>query len=141
MRAFIAVVLSLLATGAHAVMPPEVYRKARADAPLHVQVAILDVAAPDATPGMCLVSGEVVRVFRDTEGVISPGDKIEFPISCSRAGDRVPIGGVLWTDADALAAARFIEAYLAGGAPAFDVALYQSQIIAAPSETPQFPVD
>jgi hypothetical protein len=141
MRPFALAVLCLLATGAQAVMPPAVYQKARADAPFHVQVAISDVAVPEATPSTCLVSGEVVRIFRDTAGALSVGDKIAFPVSCSRAGDRVPIGGVLWTNADALAAARFIEAYLIGSEPSFDVALYQSRIIDAPSDAPQLPVN
>ncbi len=141
MRIFAAALTSLLATGAHAVMPPEVYQKARVDAPLHVQVAISDVALPEATPSSCIVSGKVVRIFRDTAGALSVGDKVAFPVSCSRAGDRVPIGGVLWTNADALAGARFIEAYLTGPAPSFDVALYQSQIIEEPSESPLLPVE
>lgn len=139
--ALTAATLLLLASAAEAVMPPEVYQKARADAPFHVQVAISDVALPEATPSSCIVSGEVVRIFRGAAGAIAVGDKIEFPISCSRKGDRVPIGGVLWTNADALADARFVEAYLIGSKPSFDVALYQSQIIAAPSETPQLPAD
>ena len=141
MRIFAAGLLSLLATGAHAVMPPEVYQKARADAPLHVQVAISDVALPEATPSSCIVSGTVVRIFRDTAGALSVGDTVEFPVPCSRAEDRVPIGGVLWTNADALAGARFIEAYLTGSAPSLDVALYQSQIITAPSDAPILPVE
>lgn len=138
---FAVAALLLLPPAAQAVMPPEVYQKARADAPFHVQVAISDVALPEATPSSCLVSGEVVRIFRGTVHALAVGDKVMFPISCSRAGDRVPIGGVLWTNADALAEARFIEAYLTGSKPSFDVALYQSQIIDAPSETPQLPVD
>jgi len=123
------------------VMPPEVYQKAREDAPLHVQVAISDVAVPEATPSTCIVSGEIVRIFRDTAGVLAVGDAVEFPVSCSRAGEQVPIGGVLWTDADALAEARFLEAYLIGSGPSFDVALYQLRLIAAPSEAPQLTAD
>jgi hypothetical protein len=49
----------------------------------------------------------------------------------------VPIGGVLWTDADALAEAPFIEAFLLGTPPDLDVALYQARVIDAPSEVPQ----
>ncbi len=141
MRALAVFVFCLLATGAFAVMPPEVYQKARMEAPLHVQVAISDVAVPEATPSACIVSGKIVRIFRDTAGVLSLGDPVEFPVSCSRAGDRVPIGGVLWTNADALAEARFIEAYLIQSGPSFDVALYQSRIIAAPSEAPELASD
>lgn len=141
MRLLVVAFLGLLATGAHAVMPPAVYQKARADAPLHVQVAISDVAVPEETPSSCIVTGEVVRIFRDTAGALSLRATVAFPVACSRAGDRVPIGGVLWTNADALAAARFIEAYLVGADSPFDVALHQSRIIEAPSDAPLLPVD
>ncbi len=141
MRPFLVAIVGLCVTAAHAAMPPAVYQKARADAPLHVQVAIADVAIPELTPSSCLVTGEVVRVFRDTPGVLSVGDTIDFAVSCSRAGDRVPIGGTLWTNADALSAARFIEVYLIDSGSSFEVARDQSRIIEAPSDAPQFPED
>lgn len=127
------------AGAAQAVMPPAVYEQARDDAPYHVQVAVRSVAVADQTPGACTVSGEVVRIFRDTGGRLAVGEPVTFSVSCTRAGDRVPIGGVLWTDAARLSAARFVEAFLLGVPPDLSVALYQSRIIEAPSETPQWP--
>jgi hypothetical protein len=53
----------------------------------------------------------------------------------------MPVGGTVWEDAAALQEAKYIEAYLIDAGDGFDLALWQSKIIAAPSAEPQFPVD
>jgi hypothetical protein len=133
--------LFVLATGAEALMAPQYYQKARADAPYHVQIAVTHVAVPSTTPGNCTIEGKVVQIFRNASGKLAPGASIGFGIACMRPGDKVLIGGTMWTEVDALSKARYVEAYLVDAGAGFDVALWQSRIIDAPSSTPQFPVD
>ncbi|MEI9901606.1 MAG: hypothetical protein WDN31_17500 [Hyphomicrobium sp.] len=82
-----AVSLLLLTVAAHALMAPEIYRKARAEAAYHVQLAITKVDAPRQGPGGCLVEGQVLKVFKDAGGKISPDQTISFPVACYRRGD------------------------------------------------------
>jgi hypothetical protein len=126
--------LGLLTTSAHAMMAPEYYRKAREEAPYHVQVAISRVTPPPSGPGTCMVEGKIVEVFKDTSAKLTVGTPIRFPIACYRSGDvdRVPIGGTIWTDLEALTRARYVEVYLVDAGDGFDTALWQSQIIDAP---------
>lgn len=138
---FMMIGLIALATGAEALMAPQYYQKARADAPYHVQIAVTHVGLPSATPGNCTVEGTVVQIFKNATGKLKADASIDFPVACMRPGDKVLLGGTMWTDADALSKARYVEAYLVDAGDGFDVALWQSRIIVAPSPTPQFPVD
>lgn len=133
--------LGFLTTSAHAMMAPEYYRKAREEAPYHVQVAISRVEPPPSGPGSCTVDGKIVEIFKDTSGKLGAGTAIRFPIACERPGDSVLVSGTIWTDLEALMRARYIEVYLIDAGEGFDTALWNSQIIDAPSSTPQFPVD
>jgi hypothetical protein len=133
--------LGFLTTNAHAMMAPEYYRKSRQDAPYHVQVAVSRVVAPSSRPGSCTVDGKVVEIFKDTSGKLAAGTPIRFPIACDSPGDRVPMGGTIWTNLEALMRARYIEVYLVDADDGFDTASWQSKIIGAPSSTPQIPVD
>jgi hypothetical protein len=127
--------------GAAALLAPEYYRRARAEAPYHLQVAISKVVPPASGPSDCLVEGKVVRVFRDATGKHGLDSSIRFPVPCAGPDDRVPAGGVIWTDTDALLRAKFIEVYLVDADGGLATALSQSRIIEAPSDTPQRPVD
>jgi hypothetical protein len=133
--------LLLLMTSAQALMAPEFYRQARADAPFHVQVAIDKVTPPAKGAGNCLVEGKTVEVFKDAGGKLAVGSPVSFSVACHRAGEQVPIGGTMWTDTDALTSAKFIEAYLTPGVDGYAVAMWNSKIIAEPSKAPQFPID
>jgi hypothetical protein len=133
--------LFIAATAANAALAPEWYRKARAEAPYHVQVAVRRVVPPSPSPGACMVDGDIVTIFRDTPGSLDVGAPISFAVSCMQPGDLVPIGGTIWTQINRLEAARYIEAYLSGGPERYDTALDQTRIIPEPSEAPQFPVD
>lgn len=136
-----ACLLIVLSTSAHALMAPEYYRQARAEAPFHLQVAIDKVTPPAQGPGNCLVEGKVAEVFKDAGNKLPAGTPVSFSVACHREGEPVPIGGTMWTDTDALQSAKFIEAYLVPGVDGYAVAMWNSKIIAAPSKTPQFPVD
>jgi len=133
--------LGFLTTSAHALMAPEYYRQARADAPYHLQVAISRVEPPPSGPGACTVDGKIAEIFKDTSAKLTVGAPIRFPIACHRPGDRVLIGGTIWTDVEALMSARYIEVYLVDAGAGLEPALWQSRIIDASSSTPQLPVD
>ncbi len=136
-----AVSLLLLTVAAHALMAPEIYRKARAEAAYHVQLAITKVDAPRQGPGGCLVEGQVLKVFKDAGGKISPDQTISFPVACYRRGDAVPIGGTLWLDTDQLEKADYMEVYLNEDGEGFAPALWNYRLIPKPSETAQIPVE
>ena len=82
-----------LATSAHALMAPEFYRQARADAPFHVQVAIDKVTPPATGPGNCFVEGKIAEVFRDAGNKLPAGTPVSFSVACHREGEQVPVGG------------------------------------------------
>jgi len=128
----------LLPSAAFAVMPPWVYEQARETAMQHLQVRVLRVGGPPETPGECRVTGEVVGIFRDRSAVLTLGAALDFTVSCSKRGDKVPLGGTLWTDYDELAAAEYLEVFLNNDERGYHVALWQSRIIKSPTEGPTF---
>jgi hypothetical protein len=131
--------LGLGVSAAEAVMPPYVYQQAREQATYHVQLAVTRVTPPAKTPGECSVAGEVVRIFRDKSGELRPGTPLAFTVSCKRRGDATVVGGTLWTDRDALLRAKYLEAFLNRVEGRYEVALWQSRIIEAPTDTPVVP--
>jgi hypothetical protein len=137
----LALVFVLLGGTAHALMAPEYYQKARADAAYHVQIDITKVEAPRTGPGTCAVDGQVLRIFKDATGKLAKDQIIGFTVACHRKGDKVPIGGTLWLDTDALEKADYMEVYLNDAAEGFDVALWNYKLIPKLSDTPQLPVD
>ena len=138
---FACLLVVLFTTSAHALMAPEFYRQARAEAAFHVQVAIDKVTPPAKGPGSCMVEGKVAEVFKDAGNKLPAGTPVSFSVACHRAGEQVPIGGAKWTDTEALKSAKYIEVYLVPGVNGYAIAMWNSKIIAAPSKTPQFPVD
>jgi hypothetical protein len=142
LRILLLCVVALAGVGtAAAMMAPAVYREARQTAPYHVQVAISRVAPPAQTPGSCVVEGKVVRIFRDEPKRLADGAVVRFGVACNRPTDPPRASGILWTDLETLAGARYIEAYLVDDKGGFGVTLWQSRIIDAPSRAPQLPVD
>ncbi len=138
---YVAVVMLLLSAGASAMMPPEVYRKARANAPYHVQIAITKVDAPRTGPGGCLVEGQVLKIFKNTGDRLAKDQIIGFPVACYRRGDKVPVGGTLWLDTDQLEKAEYMEVYLNEDGEGFTPALWNYHILQKLSDTPQMPIE
>jgi hypothetical protein len=132
-------ILLLFPTVAWAVMPPWVYQEARDKAMFHVQVKVLNVTGPARTPGECLVTGEVVRIFRNTPDTLRQGAALDFTVSCSKPGDPMIVGGTLWKDYDSLLKAKYLEVFLNSTEHGYEVALWQSRIITGPTEQPTFP--
>jgi hypothetical protein len=121
---------------AEAVMPPWVYQQAREQATYHVQVKVTRVDSPAMTPGECETTGEVVRIFRDRSGELRRGTTLGFSVSCLRPGDRPVVGGTLWTNHDSLKQAKYLEAFLNRVERRYQIALWQSRIIEAPTDSP-----
>jgi hypothetical protein len=101
-------------------------------------VKVLKVAGPAQTPGPCAVTGEVARVFRDKRGILKQGGILDFAVDCSKPGDPVVVGGTLWTDYESLRKAKYLEVFLNSTERGYEVALWQSRIIEAPTEQPTF---
>jgi len=133
--------LVLLTASAFALMPPEVYRKARAEAPYHVQIAITKVDAPRKGPGDCGVEGQVLKIFKNATGRLADDMIVSFSVACHRVGEVVPIGGTIWLDTDALEKADYMEVYLADTAEGLAVPLWNYKLIPKLSDAPQFPVE
>jgi hypothetical protein len=118
-----------------AMMMPEEYRKARDGAQFHLQLEIRKVDWPKRTPGICTVEGTVARVFR---GTLAAGTPMRLALSCKRRYERAPPGGEHWTYTEDLARAKFLEAYVDRDAQGYAIAAWQSDLIGAPSDQPQF---
>jgi len=133
--------MMVLPASAHALMPPEVYRNARAEAPYHVQIAITKVDAPRTGPGTCGVEGQVLKIFKNATGSLSNDMTVGFAVACRHTGDVVPLGGTIWLNTDALEKADYMEVYLADTAEGLAVPLWNYKLISKLSDEPQFPVD
>ncbi len=116
---------------AAAVLAPEYYEEARRSAPNHVQIKIDRVGSPSGGMGACDVRGQVVRVFR---GDLMPGAKLRFDVSCYDYGT-IPAGPTRGTAYDARSDAKYLEAFMSGGASP-RIALDQVEIILEPRDAP-----
>jgi hypothetical protein len=79
------------------------------------------------------VRGKIVGIFRDAPRKLRVGMPVNLAVSCMQKGDRIPMGGTLWKQLDALKRARYIEAFLNAD---MGIALWQSRIVSAPSKQP-----
>jgi tetratricopeptide (TPR) repeat protein len=137
-----AFVLSILGSAgmpaAEAALPPCVYEQAREQATYHVQIKVTRVTPPPKTPGECETIGDVARIFRNKSGELRLGTRLAFAVSCSRRGEPPLVGGTLWRDFDTLRAAKYLEVFLNRVDGRYQVALWQSRIIDAPTDKPVF---
>jgi hypothetical protein len=133
---FCAVALVSMASSAQALLPPDAYLNGRQSAENHVQIGISTITPPEGGMGRCVLAGRVVQVFR---GALIRGQEVTFEVSCYRYG-QLPIGETLWTDYDALAEARYVEAFMTG-TTAPKVVLDQVEIILQPREWPYCAAD
>jgi hypothetical protein len=105
----------------------------RRTAPFHVQLELEKARDLVRALGETQVRGLAVRVFR-TDGRLSAGDRIEFPLWVCRTGDE-PTGPAFIYE-DAFSRAEYIEAYLAGTPPKCQLAAYEFCVLDAPSDRP-----
>jgi hypothetical protein len=136
-----ALLCALVGGQAYALMAPEYYRKARAEAQYHVQIDITKVEAPRVGSGTCAVEGQVLEIFKDAADKLAKDQIIGFTVACHRKDEKIPVGGTLWLDTDALEKADYMEVYLNDAADGLDVALWNYKLIPKISDTPQLPVD
>lgn len=97
---------------------PFYWERARAEAPIHLQLRLTE--RPGPRRGQSTVGGKIVKIFRDDTHRLKRGARISFRVdwydrSAPRDLDAVPMPGrqrlaldIVW-----LNAARFLEAYLA----------------------------
>jgi hypothetical protein len=115
---------ALIAAPAFALMPPQSYLTARAEAPRHVQIKILKVQGPVNNAMGCIVTGRVIKTFR---GDLNWGRKLKLKVDCNP-----PKGGFtgpqIYNSEKSLRAARFAEVYLTADDPP-EVMLWQFHII------------
>ena len=109
---------------------------ARRDARFHVQVTVGRFPEEIRTPGLVLLRGVVVKVFRSDGGLsIGVGDEVSFTVPVCRDGDEVPPGSAHLLR-EILARTAYLEVYLNGRPPRCEVACDEFESIAAPGDTP-----
>lgn len=132
-RIWLLAVAALLSAGsAIALMPPQTYLTARAEAPRHVQIRIVSVSAPVNDAMACEVVGHVVRNFR---GDVKPGRVLKLKVDCNPPGGGFA-GPQIFVAEAALRTARFAEVFLTGDEPPA-VMRWQFHIIKKASKTPR----
>jgi len=132
-RLWLLVVASILSAGsAVALMPPQSYLRARAEAPRHVQIRMVAVSGPENGAMACGVIGHVVTRFR---GDVKPGRVLNLKVDCNPPGGGFT-GPQIYVSEAALRAARYAEVFLTGDEPPA-VMRWQFHIIEKASKTPR----
>lgn len=116
-------------------LPAHVYARAALDADLHVQIEVEHVEPPRVSPGEARVTGQVVRVFKGSQALLSTS--ISFGIHCQREDDRPPPSGIRWKKAKDVEQAAVVEAYLSVVDGKYYVARYNSVLLDAVTDEPQ----
>lgn len=113
-----ALLLASIATPAAAMLPPEVYQKARDEAAHVVVFDVTHVGVPVEVQGGCNVEG---KVLRDERGDLKPGDPIRISVPCRTPLATPMPGPTIWQDMEALQRSAHGKAYLdADGALVLD---------------------
>ena len=114
--------------------PPPNYA-VRLTADFHIQMEITDTVLPDTFPGMCRISGSVMRVFRDRTDTLEEDDRIEFITMCAVHTPEFAPNDI--SDADELADAQYLELFLTPGLEAnYDLAGHQYMVIKNATDSP-----
>jgi hypothetical protein len=116
-------------------MTPEEYRAARARASHWVQLRIDTVTPPPTLPGMCLLRGEVTRVFR---GAPLAERTIALAVECKQRGQRSPPGDEFRMDLEDLVRGRYVEAFMQIRDGRYVVTARQIELVARPEAKPTF---
>jgi hypothetical protein len=121
----------LVAGSASAMMPPAVYEEGRANAPYHLEVAIVAMTAGDEAIDTCRIEAEVVTVARDDSAALAPGDPIAFDVDCLRADadpNQIP-DCVFFERVEQLVVGVRLDVYLEDAGLGYAVVLGQVDII------------
>lgn len=134
----------LLPVTAGAVLQDKDFVEARKEAMHHLQVRIMKMAVPHATPADCHLWAKVVgKVFKGRTRFLTRGTEIEIDVSCRRRNDLIPTGDTLWMDVADLEDAIYLEIYInsrkQGNIRVFDIPYWQSMIVEKPTRNPECP--
>ncbi|WP_127091144.1 hypothetical protein [Aquabacter cavernae] len=102
--------LFLAASPSLALMAPEYYERARANAPDVVVLKVTTVTGPEAAYGNCKVEGTVTGVERGRR--YSVGAPLAVEVPCRKPGAKPPLGAVLYNAFVDLQTYPFGRAYL-----------------------------
>lgn len=122
----------VLVSPAFALMPPQSYLTARAEAPRHVQIKILKVEGPRNNAMACFVTGRVIKTFR---GDLKWGRKLTVKVDCNPPGGGFA-GPQIFRSEEALRAAKYAEVFLTADDPP-DIMLWQFHLIKQASKRPR----
>lgn len=116
-------------------MSPEEYRAAREAASHWLQLRIDAVKAPRKLPGVCIVRGEVTRVFR---GAPPAAKTIDLEVECKARRQRSPPGDEFRVDIEDLLTGRHLEAFAEMREGRYAVVARQIDFVANPGASPTF---
>jgi hypothetical protein len=117
-------------------LPDRFYKLARHKARIHVQARLDQVDAVAHTPSWVPVMATVHRVFRGAD-LLTPDTQICFDLPVTRPGDDIPFGGLIWVPDSKLRDTDYIEVFLNGTPPKYDVALSQYLLLKEPTNSPR----
>ncbi|HRK34478.1 MAG TPA: hypothetical protein PLJ47_07765 [Candidatus Hydrogenedentes bacterium] len=117
-------------------LPLAHYQRARHEARFHVQVKFDPAEVSPPGPAFVPLNTTIVRVFRGGDA-LKPGDRIAFKLPITWPGDDLPCGGVIWKPHTAIKHSGYAEAFLNGNPPDCQLALWQIEMLEAPSDVPR----
>lgn len=118
-------------------MAPFVYERARADAPIHVQIRRFGSADRERHDNSVLVHGRIARIFRDRDHVLRWWQRVSFTIPVidrERTGSP-ELSGTIYHDWERMSRARWLEAFLQSWKG--ELQLVRSQVLAIRHPTRQ----
>lgn len=114
-------------------LSPTIYKQARDEAQLHVQVELLEKPQYlDGDNENFSLLGKIIRIFRGSQ-YCHVGQVVNFNAAVKASSDCY-CSGVLWLNHQDFLQNDFMEVFLNGQPPECAVALYQYELIAAPTE-------
>lgn len=116
-------------------MTPEEYRAARSRASHWIQLRIESVTPPQHSPGVCLLRGEVTRIFR---GPPLAEKLMELAVECKKRGQRSPPGDEFRMNEEDLVRGRHVEAFVEIRDGRHTVVARQIELVERPATTPTF---
>ena len=93
-------------------MAPFIYERARAEAPMHVQIWRPHTASSPRAVPVGRIDGRVVRIFRDRGRVLQWGQRVRFTVPVIDRKASPSPSGVIYHAWDRIGPARFLEAFL-----------------------------
>lgn len=118
-------------------LPPETYERARKKAQLHVQVELDPIQQKVQEDCQEFpITGKIVRIFRGHRCHVS--QIVGFDVAV-KVSSEIYLSGILWLSHADLLYMKYMEVYLNGKPPNCSVALYQYELIEAPTEDPVLP--